>query len=88
MRLLAWNIRHGGGRRLPSIFDALAGLRAVRYSHEERLRGVSDHSAIMMDFMPNEAGQHRRLTLPGEPARPRAVDLPAAFSVPVRRTSL
>jgi exonuclease III len=25
MRLLAWNIRHGGGRRLPAIFDALAG---------------------------------------------------------------
>jgi exodeoxyribonuclease III len=27
MRLLAWNIRHGGGRRLSAIYDAVAGHR-------------------------------------------------------------
>jgi exonuclease III len=90
-REFSWYSHRGNGFRLDHAFCSAplaSRLRAIRYSHDERLRGVSDHSAIVMDFMPNGAGQHRKLRSPGEPACPRAVDLPVAFSVPARPTSL
>ena len=31
MRLLAWNIRQGGGSRLPQIADALSGMRPTSW---------------------------------------------------------
>lgn len=81
-REFSWYSHRGNGFRLDHAFCSAplaSRLRAVRYSHDERLRGVSDHSAIVMDFLPNDATQTRarrcgKLIPSGEPARPRAVN--------------
>jgi len=71
LRVLTWNIRAGGGARLPRIAEALAashrgnGFRIdhafasarlarsigdIRYSHVERLGGLSDRSALLVEM--------------------------------------
>jgi exonuclease III len=52
-REFSWFSHRGNGFRLDHAFlsdNLLSRLVDVRYSHDERLRGLSDHSAIILDF--------------------------------------
>jgi exonuclease III len=52
-REFSWYSYRGNGFRLDHAFcsaDLFAKVRDVYYSHDERARGVSDHSAIVMDL--------------------------------------
>lgn len=48
MRILTWNIQHGGGPRIDR------EIRDVRDSHREREEGITDHSLMVMDLKAGE----------------------------------
>jgi exonuclease III len=70
-REYSWYSHRGNGFRIDHAFlspGLAARAGAVRYSHEERLAGLSDHSMLLLD-LPMRTRRRPRLTLTPSPAK-------------------
>jgi exodeoxyribonuclease III len=69
-REYSWYSHRGNGFRIDHAFlspSLAAQAGAVRYSHEERLAGLSDHSVLLLDLPTRSCRRRRR----PDPSRPR-----------------